>query len=414
MRHALCIAYLFPPAGGGGVQRTVKFVKYLPEFNWQTTVMTAAGRAPLLDASLIADVPAATQVVRVRGLELPAQLPWRVRHWFTSWLLAVDPQIGWLPFALRCGHKLLRRQRVDLLYSTASPFTDHLVALRLKQRAGQPWVADFHDSWIGNFSRRFATPWHRRLCARLERTIVGAADRVLVVSEPMRQQFLHRYPDLPPDRFVTLPNGFDHSDYANAGPRSLSAQRLNLVYTGSLYGPQSARSLLAALCRALGNQQIDPQRFRLWLVGATGTEAAHLVEEWRLAHVVNLVAYVPHAELAGYQLGADALLLIIGRGPGSEMVLTGKIFEYLAVGKPIIALVPPGAAADLLAEAGAGAVVDPDDEVAIADLLVRTYNAWCAGRLQAHPDPNVVRRYERRRLTQRLASLFDALCESAA
>jgi glycosyltransferase involved in cell wall biosynthesis len=155
---------------------------------------------------------------------------------------------------------------------------------------------------------------------------------------------------------------------------------------------------------------ISRESFCLWLVGSTGKEAARLVKAWQLTDVVNFVDYVPHAELMGYQLGTDALLLIIGAGPGSEVVLTGKIFEYLATGKPILALVPSGAACDLLTEAQAGTIVDPEDISAIAQALVQMYLGWRSGNVPASPDPVVVRRYERRHLTAQLAHLFDEFC----
>jgi len=406
-KRVLFIAYLFPPTGGGGVQRTVKFVKYLPEFGWQPTILTTSAPGTLSDASIASDVSPQTSVVRVRGVVPPHYLPWRFRHWLKQWLLVVDQEIGWLPFAVRRGIKLLRQQNCQAIFSTSRPYTDHLVAMRLKRATSLPWIADFRDPWVGNLYAGFATPLHRAICARLESSIAHLADRVLVVSEPMRQQFLARYPDLPSSRFLTLPNGFDPVDFRNARLAERDA-RFTLVYTGTFYGKrQSAHPFLSALRQVLDRNLIARNHLCVRLVGNTGHEAMGLVAQWGLGDVVEFTGYLPHAEVIGQQLCADALLLIIGAGVGSEIVLTGKIFEYLAAGKPILALIPPGAAADLLTEAQVGHIASPDDPDAVAVALTEIYTDWEEGLTSTPPNPAVVSRYDRRRQVGELADILN-------
>jgi glycosyltransferase involved in cell wall biosynthesis len=268
-------------------------------------------------------------------------------------------------------------------------------------------VADFRDPWLGNFYADFVTPIHRAICARLEREIVSTANHVLTVSEPMRQQFLARYPDLPPTRFITLPNGFDPADFEDVKPAKRDA-RFTLVYTGSLYGKrQSARPFLTALRHALDRDLIARTDICVRFVGNTGYELARLVTEWGLDDVVELTGYLPHAEMIAQQLCADALLLIIGAGPGSDIVFTGKIFEYLAAGKSILALIPTGAAADLLAKARVGHIVPPDNPDLIASTLIELFAAWRGGQLSASPDPALLSRYNRRRQTGELAHILN-------
>jgi glycosyltransferase involved in cell wall biosynthesis len=406
MKQVLCIAYLFPPHGGGGVQRTVKFVKYLARYGWQPTILTAPAQGPLLDPSLMADVPAQTPIMRVQGPMLPKSLPWRLRQWLTRWFLVIDEQVGWLPFAVRRGAALLRRESFQALYSTAGPYTDHLVALRLRRAGRVPWVADFRDPWLGNESASFPTPLHRSLNARLEGDVVMAADRVLVVSEPMRCQFLTRYPGLSPTRIVTLPNGFDPADFEGVEPAARDS-RFTLVYTGSFYGSRSARHFLAALRQVLDAGLIPRRAICVRLIGNTGHEAARLVEEWGLHDVVEFAGYLSHQQTLAHQLAADLLLLIVGGGADSRVVLTAKIFEYLACARPILALVPPGAAADLLTEAGVGRIVPPDNQEAAATALAALFADWRSGRLQTLPDPFVVARYDRRLQAGELAHILD-------
>jgi glycosyltransferase involved in cell wall biosynthesis len=357
--------------------------------------------------------PRSQLAIRQSASSTPRRLPWRARRALARWLLVVDPEIGWLPFAARRGRRLLRGGGYDALLSTSGPYTDHLVGLRLKRATGLPWVADFRDPWLGNESASFPTALHRALVARLERRVVEAADRVLVVSEPMRTMLLARYAGLAPGNVVALPNGFDPADFVGVEPAARDG-RLTLVYAGSLYGSRTARPFLAALRRVVDGGGVPRGQIRVRLAGNTGQEAAQVVAEWGLGDVVELSGYLSHRQVLAEQLAADALLLIVGAGPGSEVVLTAKIFEYLAVGAPILGLVPPGAAADLLREARVGRLAPPDDEAAIAAALSALFADWQSGRLAATPDPAVVARYNRREQARRLAAILDELAVSSS
>jgi len=408
--RVLFVSHLFPPHGGGGVQRTVKFIKYLTRRDFRITVLTGAVDHSLADPVLYRDLPDSIEIRRARGLKIPSAVPWTARNQLTRWLLIVDEQVGWLPFAVREGKKLLdRRNPFDAIFSTSSPITDHLVAMRLRKVSGLPWVADFRDPWIGNFSLKFATPLHRRLCARLEDRIVSTADRIIVVSETMREQFLTRYPHVDGARFVTIPNGFDHEDYLDRVSYGGKGDRFNLVYTGSLYGSrQTARPVLEGLRQALDDSLVDRARFSMVFVGKAGGETRKLVDRFGLHDVVRIEGYRPHDQIIDLQLEADALLLIIGSGPGSEVVFTGKVFEYLAARRPIIAVVPKGPAATLVEETAAGTIVPPEDTAAIARCLADHFAAWEEGRLEISPDDRLIAEYRRSVQAEKLAGLLEA------
>ena len=409
MKQVLFISYLFPPHGGAGVQRSVKFVKYLPQFGWQPTVLTTNRLWTLNDYSFLNEIPKQISIVRVNGPVLPYRLPWRLRQMIRRWFLVVDHEIGWLPFAYRRGADTIRRKKFKILYSTATPYTCHLVALALKKTFGLPWVTDFRDPWIDNYTARFPTPFHRAICAKLERSVVSAADRVLVVSEPMREQFQRRYDELPSNRFVTLPNGFDPADFEGIKPAPRD-KRFTLTYTGSFYGKgRSPLSFLTALSQTLDRDLIKPTDICIRFIGNVGHEAKKLVRQFRLGASIEFTGYLSHLESISHQLSADALLLIIGSANGSESGYTGKIFEYLACGKPVFALIPPGAASTLLTEARVGHIVPSDDIDAIANQFYNLYSKWRAGRLTVSPNSNVISRFDRRIQTGKLAEIFDSL-----
>jgi glycosyltransferase involved in cell wall biosynthesis len=416
LRPVLVVAYFFPPLGGGGVQRTLKFIKYLPQCGWKPVVVTPR-QAPtrLTDADLAAEIPTQARILRTGDLRLPSWMPWRVRAWITRWLFMVDDHIGWYGYAMKASQQCIREEDVQAIYSTSAPYTDHLIAYRLKRRNNLPWVADFRDPWVGNFSASFPTRLHQRLAERLESAVVHAADRVLVVSEPMRGAMLARYPDLPAAKVVLLPNGYDRQDFASLQPEVIQAadeaNRFLLVYSGSFYGRrQTAEKFLLALKQIIEAGLVPKERLRVRFVGNSGKGTLDLIETIGLKEVCQTTGYLPHRQSLAHLMAADVLLLIVGRGPGSEAVFTGKIFEYLASGKTILCLADPGAAADLVREAQAGVVVDPEDIEAIADQIKELYLRWVDGALnRQQAKPEVVERYERSALTGQLAAVLNEI-----
>ncbi len=406
------VAYLFPPHGGGGVQRTVKFSKYLPHFGWQPYILTSRSKGTSTDNSLAQEIPADIFIKRTFQVGLPRRLPWRLRRWLTNWVLTVDEQVGWWPFAVQAGKQLLQQTSFSLIYSTSTPYTNHLVALTLHQKTKLPWVADFRDPWLDNFNASFPTQWHKQQCARIEAEIVEKAQTIVVVSEPMREQFQKRYLQYEAKHFTTLPNGFDRQDYGRVVAPQKTNEQFTIVYTGSFYGRQSSETLLKAILQTLSQGDIPRKQLRLVLIGATGQETNRFVEQHALSDVIELPGYLPHQVAVEAQLAADVLILYINASPGSEVVFTGKLFEYLAVEKPILALIPPGAAANLLRDAHVGTIVPPDDVDSIAAAIHTLFTQWQAGQLQVQPNRAVINQYERRHLTQKLAQLFDSLVDT--
>lgn len=413
MRKVLMLAYFFPPAGGGGVQRTTKFVKYLPEYGWQPVVLTVNEQIHTLrDSSLKEDLPADLIVKATSAWQLPTCLPWRVRRFISRWLLIVDEQMGWYRPAVLTGEKMIRELQPEVLYTTSAPYSSHLVGRTLKRKFNLPWLADFRDPWVGNFTVQPPTPIHAAILRSLESSVVHLADRIVVVSEPMRQAMLTRYPDLPETNFITITNGFDPQDLTNAQVPGAINDRFVITYSGTFYGSQrTPDAFLQGVKQAIADGLVSEERVEIRFVGNTGAILKEAVKKYTLGHVVNLYGYVSHRASIQHLLAANLLLLVIGTGPGSEAVMTGKIFEYLATGRPILGLAPAGAARQLIQEAHAGICVDPQDIGAIAAALGQAYRNWQNGQRLVHPDPSILERYDRRNLTGRLAGLFNELLQ---
>ena len=411
-RRVLMVAYYFPPLGGVGVQRTLKFVKYLPSQGWQPVVLTVKKQnLRLIDHSLLDEIPPEAQVCRSRAILLPEGLPWRLKRLITRWLLLVDEQIGWFPFAINCAKTAVQQQSIDLIYSTSPPHTNHLVGYHLKLKMGLPWVADFRDPWLENVMTPQCNSLQKRVAQRLERKICLTADQIVVASEPMRQGLLRHYIHLSPNRVLTIPNGYDPDDFDIGMYPRLRPEQMTIVYTGSFYGTRTSSHFLRALKAAISDGRIPEKDLKVYLVGNVGKRTQIDIKKLGLDGTVFSTGYLPHRQAISHLLAGDLLLTVVGSGPGHENAIPAKIFEYLAAKKPILTLAKQGAAADLVSEARAGVVVDPEGVEMISNQIAAFYRQWKAGTLKIENSPHILALYDRRRLTGVLAQLFDELTE---
>lgn len=445
-RTLLVLAYFFPPLGGGGVQRTVKFLKYLRPLGWRAEVVTVrATDYWVLDPTLAADVPADTVVYRtaaLTGLGLLGRAPGRRRppaaesggapaaesgavpaapvrssaafRWLrrlSSFFLVPDAYAGWLPFALARARARLAAGGVDVLLTTSSPDTAHLVGLVLRERFPVPWVADFRDPWVRRLTFEAPTLLHRRLHTWLERRVLERADRVIVTNEATRDDFLARHPVIPAARFAVVPNGYDPEDLAVIGELQREQEprpsgRLVLAHTGLLSGRRTLEPVLAALARLFAERPALRGRVHIRQVGPRENVNDALVAAAGLADCVTFLPPVRHREVLAEMAAADALLLLEAGELEGSLITPGKVFEYLASRRPILAVVPGGPAADLVCATGAGAVVGPGDIAGLAGLLAR----W----VEDGPPPSRVRDedlapYARPALAARLAGVLEEL-----
>ncbi len=413
MPGLLIIAYYFPPLGGVGAQRPLKFARYLPDYNWQPTILSVRAhhnsqRDPSLEQTLLPSTP----IEHTPALILPEWIPWRVRSFISRYILLVDEQIGWLPFAVVRARQIIATHNIQAIFTTSPPNTTHLIGQKIKHATNLPWIADFRDPWVGNSFVHYPSTWHTQFAARLEKNVVLDADRVITVSEPMRVAFLQRYPDQPQSKFHTLTNGYDPADFLNIIPAKHLTDRFTIVYIGSFYGQRrTPHAFLRALRMALDRGQVPPNRIMVHFIGSANPYLAEEIEKLSLQEVTRVFGFLPHSQALAHLASADMTLLIIGAGPGSEGEVTGKIYEYLASHKPLLALVPPGAAADIIRAAEAGVIVPPDDIPAIATQIGIAFELWQNGHLTITPRNEIIARYDRRRLTEQLAALLP-LCEN--
>jgi glycosyltransferase involved in cell wall biosynthesis len=431
MNTVLLVTYMFPPLSGVGSIRPLKFARYLPEFGWQVIVLTVRKGFDFgsgMDASLLDQLPSTVHVHRARSVEPPyrvaatlaggdpSQRP-PVRKRFLRALrtafLIPDDKIGWLPFAVREGRRIMRQGKVDLIFATSPPPTALLAAASLSRWGQRPLVVDFRDPWTQfTLHHWLRNPLRRRIEKALEHKVLRHAARIITVTGPRTAALAEEYPDIRRQRFVTLTNGFDLADF---GPPSAPPhnERFTVVYTGSFYYHRQPAAFLRALEGLLDDHPDLRARVRVLIAGASGPVLGEQVAALGLHDVVTIAGIVPYRESVALQKGADVLLLFLGDSPMASTWYPAKAFEYIATGRPILALVPEGITADLVREAGTGVVIAADDIDAIRRAILDLFSRWREGRLPTLSDPAFPLRFERRRLTERLADLFNATLAEA-
>jgi glycosyltransferase involved in cell wall biosynthesis len=422
MKRVLIISSSFYPFSSVGAIRPTKFAGLLPEFGWQPVVITRAVQGA--DPEEI-DVPVyralAPDLASLYGLGRRL-FPTRRRLSATktkavhlsgsrsetlqSWLFVPDEAVLWLPFAIRLGLRAAREQPIDAIFSTSPRHSGHLVAWTLRKLLNQPWVADFRDPWVTNPFMLCPTRLHRAAHSCLERMVVRAADRVIAISDLLREDFLSRYPDEPADKFITITNGFSPEDFTGLLPAEKSDDgRLRIVHNGRLfYAGKDPRPFLQAVKLLAGDSRFPAE---VILVGTAPRDLRPILDELGLEDIVRVYDFMPHRESLRYLLSADILLVV--QGPGRTN-LAAKTFEYLSTGKPILALAPRGGSVDqLLSEANVGLVIDSESPQEIAAGLLELIRRVREGE---KPEPNweFIRQFTRRNLTRRLVDCLDQLC----
>ena len=402
----------FPPAGGGGVQRSLKLAQYLPALGIETHVLAPEDPKWVhRDPELL--VPTQAWVHRVRYLGPRARKPAEelraadgleralVQAQVTARrLLVPDASVTWNLTAIPAAIRLARRESIDAVLTTSPPGSVHFVGAAVQKATRARWLADLRDPLVANQHRRADTTATRARQAaneRLARLVVGRADAVSCVSEAIAEEVRA----LGPRGIVrTIPNGCDFDDFAGLEYRP--APRFRITHTGSFFGKRDPKPFL----QALHDSELDVvARF----VGDFRSTDREWAASLGLGDRLELVDYAPRTESLRLQRDSEALLLLVpdagGRGRG---VLSGKIFEYLAAGRPILAVVPPdGAAAELVRETGAGVVVAPDDVEGIREALAGLHARFANGGLPAvELADDARRRLSRRARVEETAALL--------
>jgi glycosyltransferase involved in cell wall biosynthesis len=459
LRKVLVLAYRFPPQGGGGVQRALKFVKYLPSQGWLPVVQTVKNPYwPLQDQTLLNEIPPSVKVHRTRTFEFErfgrateelldgrgatsvatskngavAQarrtgslggirgLLKRAANGVQRHLLLPDPQITWVPGAFWKSLATIRRENISVIYSSSPPNSGNVLGLLLKRVTKLPWVADFRDPWTEGIRRKQAyeqSGFRRRIECGLERRVLEAADHVIVTTEKTLEQFLTKYPAISACKYSVITNGFDAADFhvADGGDRLLDARHFNMTLTGNVETMFDAAPFFTAVRDLLQEDEGLRTALRINFIGTKRGKYDAFIAENQLDTNVRYIGYVPHQTSLQYLAQSDVLFLCqIPVYESATTKLSGKLFEYLYMRKPILALTLPGLTTEILSRSGLGLAVDPTDQAGIKKTLRELYSRWREGGAGPGVDDAYIATFDRARQTERLAKLFDRLAQRSA
>ncbi|HEY8103893.1 MAG TPA: glycosyltransferase family 4 protein [Gaiellaceae bacterium] len=411
----LLVSLYWPPAGGGGVQRPLKFAQYLPALGIETHVL-APDDPKWIHEDADLRVPTQAWVHRARYVGPKGRRPAEELHGkegveralvlarlASRRLLVPDENVSWNLTAIPAAIRIARREKIDVVITTSPPNSIHFVGAAVRKATGAKWVADLRDSLVAHPHRRsesLAVRAKEKVDVGVARLVARSADAITCVSEAIAEEARSFSPR---GKVATISNGCDFDDFA--GLDYTPGKRFRITHTGSFFGKRDPRPFLTALdesgldveARFLGDFRSSD---RVW------------AQERGLEDRLQLIPYAPRQAALELQRDSEALLLLIpeagGRGKG---VLSGKVFEYLAAERPILAAVPPdGAAAELIRETGAGVVAPPDDVEALKAALVELHERFANGGLAATAIPEETRhKLSRRARAEELAELLREL-----
>ena len=438
MKRVLIISYYWPPTGGSGVQRWVKFAKYLPAEGWQPVIYTPENPEQLaVDASLEAEVPAEAEVIRRRIVEpyemykkllrksghskeavevnpVNAQnksFLQKVAMWIRGNFFRPDPRCLWIRPSVKFLKEYLKEHPVDLIVSTGPPQSMHLIGRLLAKETGLPWIADFRDPWTKIFyfkhlqMTRTTVKWHKKM----EKKVLDDATVVVAVSPLVQQEF--QAMTQTPVELIT--NGFDECDFtatknteANGGPD----REFVITHTGLFAADGNPTVLWDVLAEKCCKDESFKKLMKIKLVGKTDEQILKSIEDAGLSGNLEDMGYQPHAVAVEQQRKASLLILPLRKEPEYKAVLPGKLFEYLASWRPVLGIgQTDGAMSMILNNTKTGLVLNWDDKMSIEKYIDICWKDHLNGRLSVEDAD--ISQFTRRNLTRRMAQLFDKLIE---
>jgi glycosyltransferase involved in cell wall biosynthesis len=417
LKKVLVITYYWPPSGGPGVQRVLKFCKYLPEFGWEPIVLTVKdGEYPNIDLSLEKEA----EDLDIRVIKTKTSEPFALYKWMTGkksmpsyelnksksgllsnlskWIrmnyFIPDARKGWIPYGVEAVRELLKKEKIDVIFSSGPPHSLHFIAKKLKEEFSVPWVADFRDPWTDLFyydgHERSASAVRKD--AEMEKEILNSADSVTAVSDGTKELLIEKVTDL--DAFV-IHNGFDSDDFSGiTANRNVDGKKI-ITYVGSMAKSQVSEGFFRAVSDLVHKEK---KTIEIRFVGNVHEKALELIHEYNLENQVNRLGYIEHQEVIRKLLESDLLLLVIPNTKKSKLIITGKLYEYLKSEKPILAIAESdGDAARIINDTASGSVFDYDDAEGITSFLNK----------EDHQKPIQVEQFSRRELTKTLVNVLE-------
>ena len=447
-KNVLFIAYFFPPLGGSGVQRSLKFVKYLPEFDYKPIVATVKnGHNYTYDFNMLSEIPEEAKVYRSNsgeklwlrniiektnstlrkikkikinkneeittyeskdGIESNSEgIKERIFKYLECNYYVPDTKIRWYNHAIKnISNVILKENNIDVIFSTSYPYTDHLIALAIKEKTSLPWVADFRDPWIGNklMMSKFSDDRVKKE-EKLERKVVENADIVINAAEQVTNMYKKRYPEYK-DKFITITNGFDKKDV----PEKISCKndKFNMSYTGLLVEDEKPETLITLL-EEMCNENIEFKNdLVLKFTGTISPGVQKMLKETKIYDNIIINDYVEHDKAVRIMQEASINVLLLPDDDEGKWIYSGKIFDYILAQRPILGIVhKEGVAAELINSNNIGLGCGHDEKEKAKEYILKIYKKFKNGEDLFTDSINRCSEFDRINLTKRLTQCFD-------
>lgn len=432
-KKVLIFTYYFPPAGGVAVQRFLKFSKYLPEFGWEPIIVTVAnGSYPYYDESLLKEISPSLKVYRTKTFEpfefynmlkgkkgkaMPVvsvgshqnkSFFQKVSEYIRANFFVPDARMGWVSYAVKQAEEIIKEgknlpdgSQVDAIITTGPPHSTHLIGLELKEKFGLKWIADFRDPWTGIFYNNILprTESTKQKDKALETKVLQTADLVTVISPGMKHEFEDRA-----KKIEVVMNGYDEEDFANAELGIRNAEAFTVRYVGNLMASQNVKSLWKVL------KESRIAGLRVEFIGRVDDAVKKSISENGLTDCVSYIDFVDHSKAIELMQDADMLLFVIPEVTDNALILTGKLFEYLASKSEMISFGPVnGNAAEILKQTGRKQMIDFADEAETKRQLEATLNYFNQTKTSFKYSDNREQIFSRRNQTSILSQLLQSL-----
>ena len=424
MKKVLIISYYWPPGSGAGVQRWLKFSKYLRDFGWEPIIYTPHNpEYPEADSSLEADIPEGTQVLRQKIWE-PYQLykcfsgrkqsekiqagflsenkepglSDRIATWLRGNLFIPDARKYWIKPSVRYLTGWLKENHIDAMVSTGPPHSMHMIALGLKERTGIPWLADFRDPWtqIDFYHHLMLTRWADARHKHMEAKVLCQADRVVTVSPGCAEGLKA----ISGRSVEVITNGYDPDDFMDVP--DFDYQFFSITHLGSMNADRNPENLWAALAALIEGDPLLKEKLKIRLIGKTDISVIKNLTRLGLLRYTEQRPFLPHQEAIRQAANSAILLLALNNTPNVMGIAPGKMYEYLAMKRPILAIGPAnGNAADIISETNSGYTLPFNDTETMINVLKKWINKYQKRTLCM--ENQHTERYTRERLCEQVA-----------
>ncbi len=430
-KKVLIITYYWPPGSGPGVQRFLKMSGFLGDFGWEPIILTVKnGSYPSSDESLLNDIPENLKVYRTKtiepftiynkltgkkgkqigvgmiGLQDKKSFIKKLSLFIRANLFLPDARRGWIPFAVKQAKKIHKQHKPDAIVTTGPPHSTHFIGLKLKNQLDIPWLVDMRDPWSNNFFNKSLPRTNRtkKLEKNYEDKILGSADYVTTVSPGMKEEFKDRNSNID-----IIYNGFDQKDIPE--PTAYQSEKFSLAYIGNLKPNQNVKALWEAISELCEEIEGFRNHFQISLTGNYDSSIEEELKKYNILKITNLHPFVPHSEATQIMNRSQMLLFIVPHAEDNHLIITGKLFEYIATRSPILSIGPiRGDASKILEESERDAMLDYSDKKGIKSTILKYYHHWLEkDKINFKHSSADVKKYSRYYLTEKFAHILNSL-----